>query len=138
MGRTRRDRITALGELQLQVLDALSELGEATVYDVIDRFPEAGQPRYSTVQTVLRSLERKGLVTHRTEGRTFIFRATAKSREVRGTMLGDMVARVFGGSPRALVSALLDTEAVSHAELAQIKALIEERERDPRGGGAGG
>jgi len=130
MRRTRRDRITELGELQLQVLDALSELGEATVYDVMEHFPEGQRPRYSTVQTVLRSLEKRELVAHRTEGRTFVFRATEPPAGVRQRMVRDVLSRAFGDSPRALVSALLDADAVSREELDEIKSLIEEWEAE--------
>ena len=45
---TRSNRITQIGELQLQVFDILCQLGEGTVYDVQDEFPEAERPRYTT------------------------------------------------------------------------------------------
>jgi len=134
MGKGRRDRITGIGELQLQVLDVLSGLGEATVYDVMERFPAEGRPRYSTVKTVLSSLEKKGLATHRTEGRTFVFRALQSPSDVREQMVRDMVSRAFGGSPGALVSTLLNAQGLTPEDLTELKELLEQRGAEERDG----
>jgi predicted transcriptional regulator len=131
--KARRDKITELGELQIQTLDALAQVEEGTVYDVMDRFPAAGRPRSSTIRTVLRALEEKGLVEHRTEGRTFVYRVVKNPADVRGSMLHEVVARVFGGSPSALVSTLLDGGSVTAAELRRIRALLARQGEDPRG-----
>ena len=122
--KTRSNRITEMGELQLQVFDILYELGEGTVYEVQDNFPEAEQPRYMTVLTVLRSLEKKGLAAHRTEDRTYIFRPTVSSSEVRRGLLEEVLARAFDGSPRDLVAALLDVDAVTPEVLREVRTLI--------------
>jgi BlaI family penicillinase repressor len=129
MSGRRSDRLTDLGELQLDVLDALGRIGEGTVYDVLDEFPEPTRPRYTTVLTVLRSLEKKGLVTHRTLDRAYIFRPLKAPEEVRGRMLGDLVERVFGGSPARLVATLLHAEDVTPEALAEMKRLIAKHER---------
>ena len=121
---TRSNRITGMGELQLQVFDILYELGEGTVYEVQDKFPEAERPRYTTVLTVLRSLEKKGLAAHHTEDRTYIFRPTVSSSEVRRGLLEEVLARAFDGSPRDLVAALLDVDAVTPEVLGEVRALI--------------
>jgi BlaI family transcriptional regulator, penicillinase repressor len=125
----RRDRITPLGELQLAVLDALQTRGEATVYEVMEAFPTEGRPKYSTVQTVLRSLEGHELVTHRVDGRTFVYRLVENPREVRRGMVVDLIERAFHGSPRAMVAALLDADGLTPDDLAEIKAAIAEHER---------
>jgi predicted transcriptional regulator len=126
----RRDRITPLGELQIEMLDVLKRLGEATVYDLMEGFPAERRPRSSTVQTVMRSLERRGLAAHRTEGRTFIFRVTEEAANVRGQALRDVLQRLFDGSPRALVSTLLDVADFTPDELAELKALVAEKGMD--------
>ncbi len=122
----RRNRIAELGELQLATLDALKSIDEGTIYDVLECFPQAQRPRYTTVLTVLRGLEEKGLATHRTEGRTYIFRPTEQAMHVRGRLLSDVVERVFGGSPTDLVAALLATDAVTPEVLAELRALLNE------------
>ena len=128
MPKGRQARITELGELQLQALDRLSQLGEGTVYDVLDQFPPKQRPRYTTMLTVLRSLEKRGLVEHRTESRSHVFRPTVEPRRVRGQMLMDVLGRAFSGSPRSMVATLLDTEAVTPEVLDELKGLIAERE----------
>ena len=128
MAPTRSNRITSIGELQLAVLDLLTQLEEGTVYDVLEQFPKRQAPRYTTVLTVLRNLEQKGLVAHRTEGRTYVFRPTKQAARVRGHVLGDVLSRVFGGSPEDLMVTLLDSDAVTPEVLGELRALIEDRE----------
>jgi predicted transcriptional regulator len=130
MDRPRSNRITQLGELQVRVLDVLAELGEGTVYDVLDQFPEDQRPRYTTVLTVLRGLEQKGLLAHRTQDRAYVFRPTKAAANIHRQMLRDILDRVFGGSPGHLVAALLDVEAVTPEVLAEMKALIDGKEEE--------
>ena len=129
----RSDRMADIGELQLPVLDALAQLGEGTVYDVLDAFPRRECPRYTTALTVLRTLEEKGLATHTMRGRAHLFRPTDEAGRVRRRVLGDVLDRAFGGSPQALVAALLDVDAVTPDVLQQLKALIAAREADADG-----
>jgi BlaI family penicillinase repressor len=121
--------VVDMGELQLEVLDRLTQLGEGTVYDVLDRFDDTQRPRYTTVLTVLRNLERKGLVAHRKQDRAYMFRPTDEAGGVRRRILRSVLDRVFGGSPRAMVAALLDVEDATPETLQELKALIAEREQ---------
>jgi BlaI family penicillinase repressor len=124
--RPRSKRITDIGELQLEVLDVLCQLEEGTVYDVLDRFPKSRRPRYTTALSVLRALEKKAVVTHRTDGRAYVFRPVVQPAEVRKQALRDVIARVFRGSPRDLVATLLDDEAVTDEVLAELRKLTDE------------
>lgn len=124
----RSNRITSVGELQLEILDILMELGEGTVYDVLDQFPEDERPRYNTVMTVLRTLEDKGLAQHRTQGRAFVFRTTGQGRRVRERVLRDVLDRVFGSSPLTLMSTLLDSDAVTPQTMEELRALLDRQE----------
>lgn len=126
----RKDRMGDLGELQLLVLDALTELGEGTVYDVLARLGEGHRPRYTTVLTVLRALEEKGLATHQARGRAHLFRPTPEAAQVRQRLLGHLLTRAFGGSPRALVATLLDADEVTPEVLQELRALLAAREVD--------
>ena len=124
----RSNRVADMGELQLQVLDYLTKSGEATVHEVLERFPERERPRYTTVLTVLRALEDKGLATHQKQKRAYIFRPTGEATRVRGQLLREVLDRVFGGSPRDLVATLLDIEAVTPEVLRELRRLIAESE----------
>jgi predicted transcriptional regulator len=123
----RRNRISELGELQLEVLGILDRLGEATVYDVLDQFPEDRRPRYTTVLTVLRRLDRKGLATYRTRERTHVFRSSGGAQKARHQVLREVLDRVFGGSPQDLMAALLDVGAATPEVLDELQALIAAR-----------
>ncbi|MEA3401947.1 MAG: BlaI/MecI/CopY family transcriptional regulator [Armatimonadota bacterium] len=125
---TRSNRITEMGELQLDVFERLAELGEAAVYDVLEAFDEERRPKYTTVLTVLRALEEKGLATHRTEGRTYVFEPVVSAGHVRRQLLRSVMERVFGGSPKRLMAALLDDEAVTPDVMRELRALLEETE----------
>lgn len=120
----RSNRLAGLGELQLAVLDHLARLGEGTVYDLQSRFSAAKRPRYTTLLTVLRALEEKGLVAHAKRGRRHVFRPCADPQQVRTGVLREVLERVFGGSPRQLVSALLDAEEVTPEVMAELRALL--------------
>jgi BlaI family transcriptional regulator, penicillinase repressor len=133
MSGSRSNRLTGLGELQLQVLDILTKRGTATVYDILDEFPEKKRPRYTTVLTVLRTLEHKGLASHDTRDRSHHFSPTERATAVRGTLLAEVLNKVFNGSPRDLVATLLDTDAVTPEVLQDLKKLIAESEADSEG-----
>lgn len=128
MRQPRKNRLTDLGELQLQVLDTVVELGDATVQTVVDHFPERRRPRYTTVLTVLRTLEQKGLLAHTTSARTYHYTPTESAAQIRRNLLSEVVNKVFHGSPRDLVATLLDTEDLSPEVLDQLKKLIAESE----------
>jgi len=129
MARGRRNRLSDLGELQLQVLDILTELGEGTVYDVIARFPAGSEPRYTTILTVLRGLERKGLARHTERDRAFVFRLTREGEGVRRNVLREFLGRVFDDSPKALMATLLDVDAVTPDVIEELTAMLEEHKR---------
>ena len=122
----RSNRLTGLGELQLEVLDILLARETATVYDVLETYPVPQRPRYTTVLTVLRALEEKGLADHEERGRTHVFHPTPQAGMVRQSLLRDVMDKVFRGSPRDLVATLLDSEAVTPEVLRELKKLIAE------------
>jgi predicted transcriptional regulator len=82
----------------------------------------------STVRTMLRILEQKGYLTHDVDGRTFHYRPRVERNGATGSILRDVLNRVFSGSPSLLVKSLLSEEKVSETELEQIKQLIAEKE----------
>jgi len=100
---------------------------EATVTDVLGDLTGPTDLAYTTVATMLRKMEAKGLVTHRIEGRSFIYRPRVKEEEVTRTMADHFVERLFEGSLTEVVSHLLSTREVSKDELETLERLIAER-----------
>lgn len=118
-----------LGELQLRILKILWERGEAAVTHVHEAL--GGQAKYAptTISTMLRKMEARGLVAHREEGRMYLYRAQVAESEVSRNMADYLVEKVFQGSLIDAVNHLLTTREVSQQELTQLERLIEERKR---------
>jgi predicted transcriptional regulator len=111
----------ALTDLQLALLRAVWQRGEATVQDV-----QAALERplaQSTVATLLGRMERRGLITHRVVGRQFVYRALVTEPDVQRTVVEELTA---------LVSNLIQARDVRPDDLARVKALIEAKERTLR------
>jgi predicted transcriptional regulator len=110
---------------ELQILKVLWAEGPCSVKEVhrhlVQAHPDDHDLAYNTVQTLLRIMEeKKGLVTHHVEGRTFIYTA----RYSRDESTARFLDRVFDGAASQLVLSLLRTERVSPEELDQMQALI--------------
>lgn len=111
---------------ELEVLKVLWELGEGSVRDVGRRLKEENKDlARNTVQTFLRAMEDKGLVEHRTEGRTFIYRPLY-SRE---KTVARFVDRIFDGAADQLVMSLFKAKSLSKAELDAIEEIIKQARR---------
>ena len=102
--------------------------GPSTVAAVVDAVGGANPPAYNTVQTLMRILERKGFVTHRKDGRAFIFDALVDESRARKSAIRHMLDRFFDNSPGTLVLSLLEHDDVPDAELLQLRRLVQRHE----------
>jgi len=119
-----------LASLQLAIMRVLWDRGEASVSDVRGELAGSGRDlAYTTVATMLVKLEKKGQVTHRAEGKAFVYRPAVRQDSVSRSMVTDLAHRLFAGDVTLMVSHLLDGCDVSSAELARLKQLIQQRER---------
>jgi predicted transcriptional regulator len=121
-------RTYRLGDLQLRIMQVLWNAGEAGVGEVQEAL-SGEHLAYTTVATMLRKMEERGLVRHREEGRRFIYQAAISADEVTRSMADDLVDRLFGGSLSEAVSHLLETREVSREELDQLEQLIRRRRK---------
>jgi predicted transcriptional regulator len=117
-----------LGDLQLRIMRVLWSEGGATVAEVQQQLGGEGLA-YTTVATMLRKMEGRGLVRHREEGRRFVYQAAVSDRVVTHGMANDLVERLFQGSLSAAVSHLLDSRQVSVEELDEIEQLVRARRK---------
>ena len=118
-----------LGDLQLKIMKVLWAHHEASVADIQAALPGGAELAYTTVATMLRKMEARRLVTHRVEGRTFIYAPAVDEAQVSRGIAEHVLDRLFGGSVEALVSHLLTTREVSRDELARLERLIAERRK---------
>jgi BlaI family transcriptional regulator, penicillinase repressor len=124
-----KKKIFRLGDLQLRIMKVLWERGESTVGDVLAHLPGGADLAYTTVATMLRKMEARGLVGHRVEGRSFIYVAKANEAAVTRSLADQLVDRLFEGSLTEAVNHLLTTREISREELAQLEKLIAERKK---------
>jgi predicted transcriptional regulator len=122
-----RARNYRLGDLQLKIMKVLWER-PASVAEVDQALAGSGLA-YTTVATMLRKMEARGLVRHREEGRRFIYQPAVRPEAVTRSMAGDVLERLFEGRLADLVSHLLATREVSRDELAELERLIAERKK---------
>jgi BlaI family transcriptional regulator, penicillinase repressor len=105
---------------ELEILKVLWEHGPSSVRVVFEHLAQDRDVAYNTVQTLLRLMETKGLVSHHVQGRTFIYTA-CYSRDESAMRFLD---RVFDGAADQLVQSLLRSERISPEELERMQALI--------------
>ena len=123
-------------DAELAILRVLWERGEATGAEVQEALAPSRPLAQSTVATLLSRMERKGLVTHRTDGRQFVYRALVSEEEVRSSVVEEfsgLAGDLFRGDVAALVSHLLTAREVAPGDLARVRELIEARERELEG-----
>jgi BlaI family transcriptional regulator, penicillinase repressor len=127
--RMARGSIDRLGALQKAVMEAVWDLGEATVQQVRDRPEREPRPVYTTVLSVMQKLEKAGWLTHRAEGRSYIYRPVRSRGEAGATSLRTFVERVFHGDRLLLFQHLLEDDDLSDEELRAIKTMIDRRRK---------
>jgi BlaI family penicillinase repressor len=114
-----------LGKLQLAIMRVLWTHGESTVADVHRSLEPSHGLAPTTIATMLKKMESKGVVEHRTEGRRFVYRASVSEASVTRSMVADLKERLFDGSAAALVSHLLRSHEVDDDELAELRRQLE-------------
>ena len=119
-----------LTKLQLAVMQALWKKGEATVGEVHAALTEERPLAVTTVATLLSRLEKQRLLSHRSEGRQFVYRPLVSEHDRRTSMLSDVTERLFGGDVTAVVSHLLASGDVKRGDLERVKALIDARAKE--------
>jgi len=120
---------TQLGRVQLLIMQVLWKKGRATAREITETLCEADPIAHSTVQTLLRGLEEKQAVSHKAEGRTFVFLPLVEEDHFKQSVSRDLVERVFGGNAGMLVTYLLKNENVPREEIEEIRKLINRRVR---------
>ncbi len=114
-----------LGDRELDVMGVLWETGSATVTEVRDRL--ADELAYTTVLTVLRTLEEKGYVAHAEEGKAYRYRPLVAREAAGQSALKRLVRKVFRGSPEMLLTQLVSDRGLTRSELERMRELLDER-----------
>ena len=118
-----------LGDLQHAIMRVLWDRGEATVAEVHKALLDQGQRALTTIATMLTKMEKKGVVTHRSEGRQYVYSPTVSEAEVTRTMVSDLLEKLFEGDATAMVGHLLQEQEIDQSELERLRNLIADRKR---------
>lgn len=130
---TKRKSSPQLTRLELRIMEVLWEIGSSNVQEV--QHAISGESlAYTTIQTMLNILHRKGRVGRKLSGKAYIYSPVlSRDRAVREAV-GDFVDRLFGGSVEALVMSLLKTKRLNPEKLTQLNELVAKSQREDEHG----
>lgn len=113
-----------LTEAELRLMKILWRRGESAVTDLVTALPDEEPLAYNSVLTTIRILEQKGYVTHRQEGRAFVYRPRVAQEEASRSEVRNVLNRFFSNSRELLVLSLLGDDEISAEELDRLKEAI--------------
>ena len=116
-----------LTEHQIEIMNEVWRVGEATVRDVYEALRARRNIAYTTVMTTMKTMETKGHLKKRTEGRAFVYRATEQKNRALRRIVGDFIDRVFNGSAEPLLVHLIEERHLSPRDLEEATKMIRNR-----------
>jgi BlaI family penicillinase repressor len=119
-----------LTKLELQIMQVIWRRGTSNVAEVQEGLEQ--QLAYTTVQTMLNILHRKGKLERRLQGRAYEYSAAVSEAKALSHALRDVVDRMFGGSSEELVMSLIKSKQIDVKKIAELSRRLEEAEE---GGG---
>ncbi|MGI8494691.1 MAG: BlaI/MecI/CopY family transcriptional regulator [Pyrinomonadaceae bacterium] len=117
-----------LTTLELEIMKILWENGSANVQTVQQQLER--ELAYTTVQTMLNVLHRKGKVERDLSDKAYVYHPTVSRSEVVRQTIGDLINRLFDGSAESLVMEMVETEHLTAEKLSRLNALIEKEAED--------
>jgi len=119
-----------LTEVELEFMNELWTLEEATVREVLASLPEERNLAYTSGATILRILQEKGFVTSRRKGKSLIYTPLLAKDKYQTRSLQNLSRTLFDDTPASLVARLVDDDGLTEADLEEIRALVERRLHD--------
>ncbi len=117
-------RSITLTQAELRLMKILWSRGESAVSDMVAATADDGPLAYTSVLTTIRILETKGFVTHRQEGRAFLYSSCIGEQEASRSEVRHVLQRFFGNSRERLLLSLLGDDEISPDELRRLKDAI--------------
>jgi len=125
-----RKKSIRLTRFELQIMQALWEIGSGSVREIQERLPEKRRPAYTTVQTIVRRLEEKDAVRRLKKiGNAFIFEPLVTRKSAHHRLINELLES-FGGSARPLMAHLAETGKLSLEDLKELEAMLAQRSSD--------
>ena len=126
-------KLTPLSGAETEILRLVWQSGSATVQKVCNSLPPAREITYATVQTLLRRLEKKGYVKHKTVGKAHVFSPAVEQEDVISSAVGSFLDRLFGGDPIPLINYLARHGKISDSDIDRLKQTIVEGQSESQG-----
>ena len=126
--------IEKLTPVEWEIMETIWQLGGApSVRDVLEKaFPD-GQKAYTTVQTIMNILEKKGLLKRKKQGLVNFYKPTKSREQMVKFEMSQLVSRMFKGSIPAFANYLINSEDLTLNEIEKIKQLLGEKEAELKG-----
>jgi len=122
-----------LSDLQLIVMKILWEQGKLTVSEVHALANEQRELALTTVATLLKRMQEKNIVAFEKQGRQHVYFALVSEKDVKSSMLGNMLQHLFDGKPADLVHHLVGQEEINQDDLLKIKQLLSQENKISQG-----
>ena len=119
-------------DAELEILTVLWSRGPVTVRDVHETIASRRPTQYTTVLKQMQVMAEKGLVLRNEEQRAHVYQAARPREWTQRQLAGDILQRAFNGSAKSLMVGALSSRKASKAELAELRALLDEYERSSR------
>jgi len=130
MANTNSSRLRNLGEVEQRVMDFIWLRGPCTAEACREGLAASAPMKDSTIRTVLRRLEEKGYLSHRIEGRTFIYTALDARQNVAVRAVKNIIDRFCGGSAEQLVLGMVDGEVLDRKQFERLARKIAQRKEE--------
>ena len=125
-------RLKSLGDVEQAVMDYIWSQESVTAESCREALASSRPMKDSTIRTVLRRLEEKGYLTHRVDGRTFIYRASDARQNVAVRAVRGIIDRFCGGSAEQLVLGMVDNAVLNPKQLERLARRVSENDTDTR------
>ena len=118
-------KLRAMSPAETEILRIIWELKQATIKQIYDELPQGREIVYKTVLTLVRRLEKKGYVKHKTTGKANVYSAKVKREDVVRRTVYDFLDRLFAGKAEPLVQFLAEDGLLGREEAKRLKEIIE-------------
>ena len=125
--RAGKRNVKPLTATELEMMNVIWRIGPCSVAQIIEQLGPQRELAYTSVSTIVRILEQKGVVTSEKAGRGHVYSATLAKDAYQAMSLKHLVSNVFDGTPTLLVQRLLDSDSLTEEDLAQIRSLLRKK-----------
>ena len=130
VGRKRVKFEKLLTEVELELMSVIWQQGDCTVKTVQDALPRERALAYTSVATMMKILEQKGVLKSEKKEKAHSYSPLVLRDEYEAMSLQHLKTNVFNGDPTSMVMRLLNESDISQKEMEAIRTLIDERLRD--------